>query len=542
MILKDMNEYIVVGSGMTGAHAAQTLAESGAQVLMLDAGKSDSHYRQLLPAADFVSLRKNDNNQHRYLLGDYGESFSWGTTGTGPQLTPPRKFVVEDVARWLPFDSDTFTPLESLAYGGLGNAWGAVCYTFSAAELQQSGLDVSEMEAAYQTACNRIGISGGTGDVRIYCTGNLTGIQPSIKTEPLIDSIINRYERQKASFHQRGVFLGKPALAMLTEAWNSRQPATYREMEFYDDNEKAVYRPWLTIEELKKKNNFRYANNILVTEFREEADAVIVSGIDMLTQREAQFKAKKLLLAAGVLSTARIVLRSLKKFNHPLPLLCHPYTYIPAAAWSHRHIAVPDRRSALTQLLLILDENKTDSQASVTAFYTYRSLLFIRLLKEVPLPVRLSLPLVKNLLPILLLAGVHHPERYGEGKKIWLKPDAASPTHDRLCCLYRHSDAELQALYLREKKIMRALLQLGIIPLKKVNPGMGSSIHYAGTLPFSHEPKPLHLRYDGLLHFTRNVFIADGSGFRFAPAKGFALTLMANAHRVAQHALKSNQP
>lgn len=523
---------------MTGAHAAQTLVEAGVRVLMLDAGKTDNRYESLLPETDFVALRKNDNRQYRYLLGDDGESFSWGPTSTGPQLTPPKKFTAADVAEWMPFHSDSFSPLESLAYGGLGNAWGAMCYAFSKDELNKAGLDAPEMESAYQTTGKRIGISGATGDVKDFCAGNFSELMPSIEAEPLMQSILSRYERKKKSLRQNGILLGRPAMAILTEKRNDRNPFAYREMEYYDDQEKAVYRPWMTVDELKKKPNFTYTANVLVTGFKEENDHVLVSCMDISSSRKIQFKAKKLLFATGVLSTARIVLRSLKKINHPLPLLCHPYTYIPSVAWSHRHAAIPDRRTALTQLLLVCERNQNGSDASLAAFYTYRSLLFVRLLKEIPLPMRLSLRILKNLLPVLLIVGAHHPEQYGSGKKIWLEADAASPTRDKLCCQYRHSETELLEIALREKLIMSTLPKLGIIPIRKVNPGMGSSIHYAGTLPFSEDPKPLHLRKDGLLHFTKNIFIADGSGFRFAPAKGFAWSLMANAHRVAQHALK----
>jgi hypothetical protein len=37
---------------------------------------------------------------------------------------------------------------------------------------------------------------------------------------------------------------------------------------------------------------------------------------------------------------------------------------------------------------------------------------------------------------------------------------------------------------------------------------------------------------------TKNVFVADGSGFKYLPAKGLTLTLMANAHLVALNSLK----
>ena len=80
---------------------------------------------------------------------------------------------------------------------------------------------------------------------------------------------------------------------------------------------------------------------------------------------------------------------------------------------------------------------------------------------------------------------------------------------------------------------MSALRTLGCYPLKRVKPPAGGSIHYAGTLPYSVDERPFSLATDGRLHRTRRVYVADGSGFRFLPAKGLTLTLMANAHRTA---------
>lgn len=84
------------------------------------------------------------------------------------------------------------------------------------------------------------------------------------------------------------------------------------------------------------------------------------------------------------------------------------------------------------------------------------------------------------------------------------------------------------------------MTKLGAFPVKMIDPGIGSSIHYAGVLPFEKEEKPFTLSPDGRLHGTRNIFVADGSGFCFLPGKGLTLSLMANAHSVAQNALKQN--
>ena len=73
-----IHDFIVVGSGMTGAHAAQTLVEGGRQVLMLDGGVCTGADEAKVPEADFVTLRENDADQHRYFLGDGFEGIPWG--------------------------------------------------------------------------------------------------------------------------------------------------------------------------------------------------------------------------------------------------------------------------------------------------------------------------------------------------------------------------------------------------------------------------------------------------------------------------------
>ena len=87
-------------------------------------------------------------------------------------------------------------------------------------------------------------------------------------------------------------------------------------------------------------------------------------------------------------------------------------------------------------------------------------------------------------------------------------------------------------------RIRRALMWLGCA----VPPGtthvrpMGSSVHYAGTLPMSEEPKPLTVSPECRSHDFENLYLVDGSTFPFLPAKNITFTLMANAIRVASRA------
>ena len=112
--------YIVVGSGCTGAMATQTLVQAGVDVLMLDAGNTDETYKNLIPEKDFTSIRQTEENQNDYLLGKKFESISWDKIGSASQLTPPRKFMVNEVEKFLEIFSNSFFPVESLLTVGWG--------------------------------------------------------------------------------------------------------------------------------------------------------------------------------------------------------------------------------------------------------------------------------------------------------------------------------------------------------------------------------------------------------------------------------------
>lgn len=536
-----MNEpdVLVVGAGCTGAMAARTLAEAGLQVLLLDGGVRNNHALPQ-PEADFITLRQTDTQQHRYFLGDAFESVPQGQIGTGAQLTPARRYLVAHTERWLQLLSDTFAPIESLAEGGLGGGWGLGCCVFSDAELQAAGLPAAAMHAAAQTVCNRIGISATPDDAQPYTFAHLSGTQPSAPPDALAQKLLSRYASQRQALRKNGFALGRPALALLTQDKDHRRATQLRDMEFYDNLGGSAWRPQVELEQLRKLPNLHIESGWLVTRFTSTENGVSIEATHMHSGQQKTFGAKRLVLSPGVLGTARIVLRSLPGGQaQKLPLLCNPYTYMPCLVPSMLGKNMNQRNISYAQLSLFHDADGTQRSIAMASLYTYRSLLLFRLLHETPLNFRDGRILQQYLLPALLIAGIHHPETPGAGQWLQLAPSVSSPTGDVLTASYTRGAEKEAAVHKREQLYIKALRRLGAWKLKTVHPGHGSSIHYAGCLPFSPHENAFTLHPSGRLHGTANVFVADGSGFTFLPAKGLTLSLMANAHRVAQNVISS---
>ncbi len=534
-----MYDYIIVGSGPTGAQAAQTLVEAGLKVLMMDAGIKDETYRDLIPKKDFITLREQDEKQHEYFLGKNFEGIPWGKIKVGSQLTPPRKFLVQHVDRLLPFHSESFSPMESLAYGGLGSGWGTGCHVFSNADLDEIGLNKNDIHQAYEVVAKRIGISGEKDDANPYCLGNIQSHQGALELEENGKNFLSNYTRKKSELNSKGFYAGKLALAVLSEDKEDRKKAAYDDMNFWSDAGESAYRPWITVEALKKKG-MEYKGSSLLLSYEEKDGTVTVRFLNLETQTEETDSCKKLILACGTLGTARIILRS-NKSERTLPILSNPYCYMPCLQVSMLGKAAMGKRAGFGQIGLFYDPQKTNFDTGMGALFSYRALLLFKLIKESPLNYSDGRILMQYLQSSFLIAGIHHPERAGKNKFIQLINDANTISGDRLHARYELSESERSLIQMREKKYKWALKKLGCIPLKTIYPGNGASIHYGGTLPFTNaKEEAFSLSPTGKLLNAKNIFVADGSGFRYLPAKGLTLTLMANAHCVAKNSLQAN--
>lgn len=531
--------YVVVGSGCTGAMAAQTLVEQGVKVLMLDVGNHDEKYASVTPQKSFCDIRENDKDQHKYWLGEDFESIAFGKTSTGAQLTPARKHIIKNTAELLSYMSDNFSPMESLSYGGLGNGWGVGCCVFSEEELKATGLPLDKMQSAYQVVADRIGISAEKDDATPYTAVHLYNLQKAQDLDSNSKNIFDKYKHKNSELNKEGFYMGKPALALLTAPKDGRQPVDYTEMDFYSDKNEAAYRPWITVNQLKKKPNFQYQSNALLYSFKEENGSVSLTYLDTQSNQHKTITCKKLVICAGTLSTARIVLRSLQAFNQHLSFLCNPYKYFTLLQPSLLGKAGNEPRSAFAQLAMYYDPTKTNYEVSAASIYSYRSLMLFRTIKEVPLNFRDARIIMQYLLPAISIMGVHHPDYSYLGKYVELVNNPTSPTGDTLRIDYSLSEKEEKEVKKRDKLYSKAMKKLGCYTLKKLNPGYGSSIHYAGTLPFSEEDKPFHIHSSGRLFGTQNVYIGDGSGMHYLPAKGITLSIMAFAHITALNALNN---
>jgi choline dehydrogenase-like flavoprotein len=522
-------DVIVVGSGAAAVNAAYPLCEAGLDVMMLDYGNRDGVYSHLVPAKDFTQIRLTEDGQHRYFLGDEYEGIPLGDIRVGATLTPPRQYVIADTAELTPVDSDTFMASESLAVGGLASGWGAGVLPFRREDLADMPISLADITPNYKRVAERIGISGGDDDLR-RVIGDYGSLMPPVAIDSNAETVLKRYELKRERLKSRGVFIGRTPLAVVTRPHRGRGPHRYYDMDYWADTDNSVYRPRYTLEELTRFSNFAYVGDRIVTSFKESRDnevEVIAKSKDGV---EESHKARAVVLAAGTMGSARIVLRSLAKYGVRIPILTNMYTVIPSINLNMLGKVPRDRRSSHAQLTLLYFADPSGRWPVLSNFFSYRSLLTFKLLREAPLPLRECLTIMRSLLGLLAVISVFHRDCPSPSKYCVLHRSSDGGP-DRLEINYRSSDEERRGFETSEKAVKAVYRQLGCWPIKAVRLPPGSSIHYAGTLPMSKERKELTCDSDCRLFGTRSVYVVDGSVISPLPSTVPTFTVMAIADR-----------
>ncbi len=533
-------DVLIVGSGASAVNAACPLIEAGLSVGMLDFGNQDLVYSNLVPDAPFMEIRKTDPHQHRYFLGNRFEGIPCGMVRVGPQLTPPRQYITKDAPELTPVDSNTLAPFATLALGGMASGWGAGAFPFSESDLRDFPISLDDLAPHYEKVAERIGISGEMDDLAPF-DGELKAMLPPLRIDRNAATILERYHRHRKKLNAAGFYMGKTRLAALSQPYRGRGPDRYLDMSFWDDADQSVWRPHYTLKELQSSTNFSYYPSLLVQYFKERDDGTIeVISKNRDTGQPDSYRAKKLILASGVLGTARIVLRSLNRYEARVPFVCNPYTYYPMINLNMLGAPFSRETCSLAQLCVVYMPDAPGQPAVHGRVHSYRSLLSFKVIKEMPLPYREAMRVMKMIVSSLAILALDHEDRPSPDKFCVLHPGKPGGP-DRLEVSYALSD-EIREQQLRyEKIVVRHFRGLGCLALKRVWPGYGASLHYGGTFPMSRDEKKLTVDIYGRLRETRSVYIVDGSVFPYLSSKGLTFTMMANANRIAEHLAKEFQ-
>jgi hypothetical protein len=305
----------------------------------------------------------------------------------------------------------------------------------------------------------------------------------------------------------------------------------------------ALYTPSETLRVLQREPGFRYLSGYEAVHFSIADNGRItglvarpVSGGDTQT-----LPVEQLALAAGTLSTAAILLRSIGVATglrvRLSGLMDNRQVLVPFL--NLRMLGRPYDDGSYQYHLLGLGFEAPDPREYVHGqITTLKTALMHPIIQQLPFDLRTSLTVARATHSALGIVNLNFHDRRREEN--WLElEDTSDGTPPRLRIRYVPPADEAPRLRATLSRIRRVLWRLGcIVPpgLQHVRP-MGASVHYAGVIPMTSSGGQWTTDVRCRCRDFPNLLLVDGSTFPFLPAKNLTFTLMANATRVAAEAL-----
>lgn len=522
---------VIVGSGPSGVHFAQTALESGHDVLMFDVGRERPV--PAAPAATFGDLAEALGDPVRYLLGERFQGVILPSAGKEYYGLPPSKdYVIDEPAG---VAADGFAPLFSGARGGLAEAWTAGVYPFNDAELADFPCAAADLAPHYDTVARRIGVSGAADDLARFFPVH-RHIQDPLRLDAHSALLLERYRARAAALQRDGAWLGRSRIATLTAPHEGREPCCYLGRCLWGCPHDALYTPSVTLAALRRHPRFRYEPDAAVSHL-VTGDGGRLAGVAVRGRPgDAAAPFDGVVLAAGALASARIYLATLFHATGERValdgLMDNQQVLVPFVTPGMLGRRLDERAYQYHQVCAGL-AGREPAHYVHAQLTTLKTAMVHPVIASLPLDLRTAAELFRLLRGALGIANINLHDTRRRDCTASYEPGTDGGGMLRLRYVAPPDDAAQIGEAVRRMK--RVLRRLGCL----VPPGMthvrpkGASVHYAGLVPMTREGGRHTATPEGRSRAFANLWFADGITFPFLPAKNITFTLMANATRIA---------
>ncbi|HTX22424.1 MAG TPA: GMC oxidoreductase [Candidatus Aquilonibacter sp.] len=524
--------HCVIGSGPAGVACAQALLARGADVHMLDAGiELEPGRAEIVRRFAAAQPAAWDPAQ----AAELKSGLDADTTGIPLKLVFGSDFPYRETEEKIPWRGNGIAFRPSLALGGLSNVWGAAMLPHRDDDVADWPVKNADMEKHYRAAAQITGLAAQHDDLEeifpLHCE-NPGALKSSRQAELLLANL----NRHRDRLRERGWRFGRARVAVRAADNSDGIGCIYCGFCLHGCPYGCIYNSADTVRELRAQKNFQYQRDVIVTKLRENAGKVFIEGFQRETRAPLSFEADRVYLAAGVIPTAQIILRSQSAYDRPLTLRDSQYFLFPLVLARRARGTEAEALYTLSQLFLELSNPQISRRSVHLQIYTYSDTIAHAVRKSLGPLKMFSRALVERM---LVVQGYLHSDESAliamrlkrDGEKDFLQLDARPNPATRAVV----------------KKVVRELLsqarRLGgvVVPpmLQIAKPGRG--YHCGGSLPMRENPAEFESDCLGRPRGWSRVHVVDASVFPSVPATTITLSVMANAHRIGwETALKND--
>ncbi len=317
--------HCVIGSGPAGVACARALLARGASVLMLDAGlELEPDRAEIVRQCAAVKPEAWSAAQRAALSAGMDAN----AKGVPLKLVFGSDFPYRETAEKIPWRNHGAGLKPSLALGGLSNTWGAAMLPYRDGDIAGWPVDNAALAQHYRAVTAITGLAARRDDLEeifpLHCD------QPgTLQSSRQADLLLGSLKKHRDELRGRGWHFGRARVAVRAADNAQGNGCVHCGFCMSGCPYGCIYNSADTVRELRAEKNFTYQRDVVVTAVRENAEKVFITGFHRGTRAPLAFEADRVYLAAGVIPTAQIVLRSQGAYDRPLILRDSQYFLFP---------------------------------------------------------------------------------------------------------------------------------------------------------------------------------------------------------------------
>jgi len=520
----------VIGSGPAGVACAFGLLSKGLKVIMLDAGIEIEPERSTM-IEDLRGSPQETWSEDRVSFMKVAMSSS--LRGVPLKYAYGSDFPYRETDRFIPMQADRFGACPSMAKGGLSTVWGAAILPFRDDDLKDWPIKSADLAPHYKALSSFMPVSSYHDDLErffpIYAGDPLGALQVSEQTSRFLFQL----EDKKKLLNAKGLWFGHSRLAVRSKDIRRDKGCIHCGLCMYGCPLKAIYSSAFSVETLPK-DKFTYVGDVVVERVEERPEGVRIIGCSRRTGEKIVYDGSRVYLAAGVLSTTGILLRSLDAYDKDLVIMDSQYFLAPLVRYEST--PVENNLHTLSQIFMeIWDENISRYTVHLQ-LYSFNE-LYLQAIRRM---LRIGYPLFKSVIlkeigRLFVIQGYLHSNESATVHVRLTKNESAGSAFGDVLQVKSESNPKIKEIVNRVlSKLMSCRKELRAVPFSPATtlaiPGRG--FHIGGTFPMRERPEGFESDRLGRPAGFKKVHAVDSTVFPSIPATTITYSAMANAHRI----------
>ena len=518
----------VIGSGLSGVSAAVALVNRGARVSIIDVGfdleREKSEMVHQLQAVD-----KDEWDPDA--ISAFKENVVVHSGGVDVKYVYGSNYPYRGMDCHQPVKMEGAKMVRTLARGGLSTVWGGSILPYRDCDISDWPINVEDLAPHYSAVLSFMCHSGRKDELsEIYPLYDERYEMLRLCTQA--KSLLYDLEENRIALKGENFYFGSSRLAVgIGRPHHGSKDCVYCGMCLYGCPNWNIYSSAFTLDYLESDGKLSYHKGVLVDRIIEKNGEIVIHGKRLDDSSKVEFRGSHVFLAAGPVSSTRILLESMEEFERPLVIKHSDHFQIPLIRYKKTGNVRTEELNTLSQIFIELIDASISENTIHMQVYAYND-LYLAMINRLlgPMAGPLNRPVDEIVGRLLIIKGYLHSNisshvlaHFDGGNRGKLVMEGYPSNRARKAV------RKIARKIFRNRKYFRAVPMSFMVSLGE--PGIGN--HSGGSFPMRKRPGKFETDYLGRPYGFKNLHVVDSTIFPSIPATTISLTVMANAHRIA---------